>query len=390
MLWPELAGPGLLLTLLLLALPAAAAGQQGWQVRTESPAWLGVGYDVRWVQRAGTCEPQVLVERVVQGSPADRAGLRAGDVILALDDRPIPGSRLESVARGLRPGDSLRFRVERDGQVRQLTAVADRRPARPPAALATAREPGFPATASAPVVQLDGETLMARNVEAGSRGVRGYWLAGRDGRAEYRRLGSWSQDDLDDRVVRLLRCAEEAGTRAAVAPRPDLERLQRRADSLRVVITRRAMAHRPEPRPMAVPELRPEPEPRPEADPRVRGAPAAPDIAGSPSGTYILRMEEHLAAELRGVAGAELSPLEPELAAYFRNVREGLLVLRVARGSAADRAGLRPGDVIVEADGRPLDSPSQLRARLATPDRGPVQLRVVRQGRTRNLDLPRS
>lgn len=366
---------------ILATAPAGAAAQQGWRVRTEPPAWLGIGYEIGWIQESSMCEPQVWVERVMQGSPAERAGLRVGDAIVALDDQPLPAARLQAVAGRLHPGDSLRFRVDRNGQLRDLTAVAERRPARPPAPLA-ASEPGFMGATSAPVVRLDGSTLVARNIESGSQGSRGYWLATDDGRTEYRRLDSWSRNDLDERVVRLLRCADEAGTRAAMVPRGvDLQQLQRRADSLRVVITRRTLAPTPA---AGQPPHPPEPY-HPTALPG-----RAPEINGTGSSTYILRMEDHLAAELRGVAGAEITTLEPELAAYFRNVDEGLLVLRIARGSVADHAGLQPGDVIVEGDGRGLRSPGELRALLSRPNPQDVQLRVVRKGRSRLLSLPRS
>ncbi len=375
---------GLVVGLALLAWPGAVAAQQVWQTRTPAPAWLGIGYEIRWAQRDGTCEPRVWIDRVVQGSPAERAGFRRGDAILSLDDEPLPGARLEAVALRLHPGDSLRFSVERDGRVRRLTAVADRRPARPPIEIMEPSRTGAVGISSAPIVELDGQTLVARNVESGLRGVRGYWLATGGGEPEYRRLGSRSRDDLDERVVRLLRCAEEAGSRAVLAPRVDLQRLQQRADSLRVIITRRALAPTPAP-----PEGR---APTPPGHPAPAPTPLPEGMAADlrAASTYILRMEDHLAEGLRGVAGAEVTAMEPELASYFRNARGGLLVLRVTDGSAADRAGLRPGDVIVEGDGRGLQSAAELRALLSRPNPQDVRLRVVRKGRTQLLSLPRS
>lgn len=352
---PVLMGP------ILLAAGSAPAAAQGSYATSAPPAWLGISYEVRWTQAGGRCAPQVLVDGVIQGSPAERAGLRSGDAIIALNGESVPAGRIDLVATRLHPGDSIRLRVDRDGRVREVLAIADRRPARPPTVAATAKPGGLRAT-SAPIVHLDGETLVARNVEARQQDHRGYWFATDDGRTEYRRLGSWSQDDVDARVVRLLRCAEEVEWQPARAPVVDYRQVQRRADSLRVVITRRALE---------------------QADlEALHAPPPAPGLPHGAPGVLML-------TESRGVAGADLAPLEPELAEYFRNAREGLLVLRVGRDTPAERAGLRPGDVIVEGNGRRLESTGELRALLSFPDPEPVRLRVVRKGRVRSITLER-
>jgi S1-C subfamily serine protease len=110
----------------------------------------------------------------------------------------------------------------------------------------------------------------------------------------------------------------------------------------------------------------------------------------SPNLSYTFRVEDHVAAGLRGVAGAELSALEPELADYFRNVDEGLLVLRIAPDTPADRAGLRPGDVVIAADGRRVETVAELRQIVALPTANAVALRVIRRGRTLDLTLRRN
>ncbi|HEX6559886.1 MAG TPA: PDZ domain-containing protein, partial [Longimicrobiales bacterium] len=50
----------------------------------------------------------------------------------------------------------------------------------------------------------------------------------------------------------------------------------------------------------------------------------------------------------RSIGGAELTELDPAMHDYFK-VDRGLLVLRVAPETPADRAGLEPGDVVVKA-----------------------------------------
>jgi Do/DeqQ family serine protease len=61
---------------------------------------------------------------------------------------------------------------------------------------------------------------------------------------------------------------------------------------------------------------------------------------------------------------------------------EGVVVLELLRGSPAARAGLRPGDVVVAVDGKPLTDAAQLRNELAGAKVGvELQLGVVREGR---------
>lgn len=362
---------------LLLAAPAAA--QQNGYVRQQSPAWLGVSYELRWVQGGGSCTPRVVVDAVVQGSPAERAGLRAGDAIIALDGEPLPPGRLQAVASRLEPGDSVRLRLLRDGRRHEVTAIADRRPDRPVSFLLP-RSTGL-RSSTAPIIEITGDTLVAWNLSPGlEQGrIRSYWVSGADGRTEYRRLGGWSRSDLDRRVEDLLSCADSAQwTNDAwyvAAQNVDLRRVQERADSLRVLMTRRALERTAESA-AAVPS----PPSRPE--------PSTIQVYG-PEGSYMFRVDEHVAVGMRGVAGAELTALEPELAEYFRNVDEGLLVIRIAPDTPADRAGIRPGDVIVGADGRGIESVAELRRVVALPYAGAVRLRVVRRGRTLDLTLER-
>jgi membrane-associated protease RseP (regulator of RpoE activity) len=347
----------------------------------ESPGWLGISYEVRWTQEADRCQPRVLVEQVVQGSPAERAGLRPGDVITALDGGDLPAGMLRVAAARLAPGDTVRLRFERDGRSREVTAIADRRPARPPQVIIQ-RAPGGFSTTTAPIVWVTGDTLIARNLDETMRQQpAGYWYAHSDGRTEYRRLLSGSRTPLDQRVAALLQCAERETSEVAPT-RLALREFQARADSLRVVFSRRALARDPDTEDFEI---------------RVHEFVTAPSTAAAPfrieqdddGGMFVFRFDDRMMAGLRGVAGAELTELEPELAEYFDNVREGILVLRVADGTPADRSGLRPGDVIVYGAGRRVESVDALRSLLVFPDPGSIELRVVRKGRTRTVTLGR-
>lgn len=57
--------------------------------------------------------------------------------------------------------------------------------------------------------------------------------------------------------------------------------------------------------------------------------------------------------------GVEAESLGPQLSEYF-GVKEGVLVRSVLENTAAQKAGIRAGDVITKVDGMPVTSPSEL------------------------------
>lgn len=66
----------------------------------------------------------VLIERVVEDSPASRAGLRAGDIVLAINGREVTGgmNRLRNLIALSPPGSEVSVRVLRDGQTLDRSA----------------------------------------------------------------------------------------------------------------------------------------------------------------------------------------------------------------------------------------------------------------------------
>jgi serine protease Do len=67
----------------------------------------------------------------------------------------------------------------------------------------------------------------------------------------------------------------------------------------------------------------------------------------------------------------------------------GALVVELLRDSPADRAGLEPGDVVVEIEGRPVENAAQLRNELARAEVGSeLRVTVLREGRRRRLRIP--
>ena len=110
------------------AIPVNHARQIYTQLTTRGKVtrgWLGVSVQPLTAELAksfGSGEREgVLVADVVDGSPAQRSGLQAGDVILAFNDRPVaaPGDLQRAV--GLtEPGHTVRLRILRDGAERVL------------------------------------------------------------------------------------------------------------------------------------------------------------------------------------------------------------------------------------------------------------------------------
>jgi len=77
------------------------------------------------------------------------------------------------------------------------------------------------------------------------------------------------------------------------------------------------------------------------------------------------------------VLGIEAESLEGQLADFF-GVKEGVLVRTVNKGSAAERAGLRAGDVIVKVDDAKVTTPAELSSRMRAARGRAVSVVVVR------------
>ena len=76
--------------------------------------------------RARLADPVVSVGEVVVGAPADRAGIRAGDLIVELDGDRLSGvADLQQALEGDRVGTRLVVTLLRDGRERQVVVVPD-------------------------------------------------------------------------------------------------------------------------------------------------------------------------------------------------------------------------------------------------------------------------
>jgi serine protease Do len=91
----------------------------------------------------------------------------------------------------------------------------------------------------------------------------------------------------------------------------------------------------------------------------------------------------------RGYLGVHIQTLTPELAKAFKSNRvQGAVVIDVTPDSAAEQAGFKSGDVVVEFNSRPIDSADQLKLQVAeTPPGSSIPVQVDRNGQVMNLNV---
>ncbi|HET7620928.1 MAG TPA: PDZ domain-containing protein, partial [Gemmatimonadaceae bacterium] len=266
--------------------------------------WMGLTFSGSYTVQQNDNEKAVMrfedyptIEAVDPGSPAEKAGIKAGDKLLSLDGHDLtegspPFSEL------LRPGAKLAAKVKRGDRTRNVTITVGKRP----------------------------------NNYASSWGDWGDWGG-------------------------------------AMAPAPA-----------------------PAPSPAPSPAMPAPPAPGWSDEARVfaraltptvtvRAMPSIPALAPSAEGWSLnFSGGPMLLTGFSGgvIAGAQVQRVK-ELADYF-DVDDGLLVLHVIPGTPAERAGLRPGDVIRRAGDRTITTPTSLQRALAASDSRETKLDIVRKG----------
>lgn len=381
------------LVVLAAAFPPADLGAQE-RVRavvpsTSSRGWLGVEIGPAGPGEEGRGVP---IATVVAESPAYEAGLRAGDRIVRIDDRPASADLLRRLVARMEPGAETRLVVDRSGETRTVTVEAAQRP------LVVGID-GVPVTLDSletrvrlriDSMQLSPSRYSFRvdpvrsDVERGPQRVlireapRAILRGGdtiearRDVRREVR---------LDTLLADLARTRVRSDTVVRVIEgvrlRPDsarwaMEGIRIRSDSGTWVA-----------RPVRIPDS-----PLVELGDSARTVRILTD-ARAEGPRRLEAMEAVALTGRRAVAGAEFTPLNPGLARYF-GVEEGVLAVNVVDGGPAHEAGLRAGDVVVRVDDRPVTEVDQLRAALSSGYRSPpVPVEIVREGAELTLQFSR-
>jgi serine protease Do len=93
---------------------------------------------------------------------------------------------------------------------------------------------------------------------------------------------------------------------------------------------------------------------------------------------------------VRGWLGVSIQELTPELSSQFGVPKDvkGVLVSDIMDDSPAKKAGFERGDVIVEYDGKPMDSPAHLRNAVAQTVVGKkVTVKLIREKKPKSIEL---
>jgi serine protease DegQ len=118
------------------AIPVSIARQvmeQIVQKGSVTRGWIGVGLQDITPELAQSFKLSaargVLITQVERGSPADKAGMRPGDILVAVNDRPVADSTtMLNVIAALQPGQQAAIRLTRDQAETDVTVTIGRRP----------------------------------------------------------------------------------------------------------------------------------------------------------------------------------------------------------------------------------------------------------------------
>jgi serine protease Do len=89
--------------------------------RTKSGTYLGI-------RLATTEKGNLLIDSVDSGSPAEKAGLKAGEIIISADEKELKSANeLIKYIQTKKPGDKIALKIRRqDGKFTQVTVTLDK------------------------------------------------------------------------------------------------------------------------------------------------------------------------------------------------------------------------------------------------------------------------
>lgn len=309
------------------AAASAVNAQAIYMRKSVNPAgYLGIRYEEEVQRTADKTTERIIVREVSENSPAEKAGIEAGDELVRINGLMTGNGKFSAIASTLVEGDTVRLRVKRAGREIDYTVVAAKRPA-----------------------------------ELGSFGRREIIISGDSIRGMMRRYLDSARVHLDslDLPNGSIRFFSDSSM-IHLAPHGMLHDslVWKHRDSTLLRLFKRAPGE-------------------------VFGSiPRHFEFDGELAPGKIFHTFE-LGA--RSVAGAEFSEMTPDLAEYFDGQR-GLLTLRVVPETPADRSGLQGGDVILKAKGNAVHKVSDLRAIIAANPEG-VKLEISRKGKVQTLEF---
>jgi serine protease DegQ len=118
------------------AIPVSTAKQvleQIVETGAVTRGWMGVGVQDMTRELAESFKlPDIrgaLITEVFRGTPADKAGLRVGDILVAVEGKPVVDSAgMLNLVAELAPGSAATLKVVREQKEMDLRAVIGRRP----------------------------------------------------------------------------------------------------------------------------------------------------------------------------------------------------------------------------------------------------------------------
>jgi serine protease DegQ len=118
------------------AIPVSIARQVMEQIIREGSVtrgWIGVGVQDVTKELADSFKlavaKGVLITQVVKGGPADKAGIRLGDILVAVNDKAVVDSiTMLNVIAGLKPGDNVKVKLVREQADSEIAVTVGRRP----------------------------------------------------------------------------------------------------------------------------------------------------------------------------------------------------------------------------------------------------------------------
>ncbi len=343
------------LALAVFAVSAAPLSAQVYLSRTYSPrGWLGISYQPVEIVKDGQRSGLVTITSVTKGSPAERAGVLAGDTLIRLNDFRATAELLGSMGASVEPGDTVRLIVRRGGKERTLTIEVAKRPVE---ALMTTRgaEAGFytfdPDSVRG-MMRIFVDSMYA-GLDSSRMRVFHFDTAGARGTIFFRdSLMGQLPSVMFDSLHRIFPRMTDSMMRT----------LPRMHDTLMQVIPRFDMRF------------------------ETLGEPARLQEGGLRTPGMVFRS---IALSENAFAGADLADVNEDLGEYF-GTRTGVLVLRVPDATPAARAGLEPGDIVTSVNGTAVTTTKQLRQAAEQVRRGaPIKLEVMRHRKQQTIELKR-
>jgi C-terminal processing protease CtpA/Prc len=93
----------------------------------KTTGWVGIEFDNSVVSEGG-----YKIYKVIQGSPAEKAGLQPGDILYALNGVRLAkdnSAALDKVRKEWKPGQSVTYTIKREGVDREITLTLAPMPA---------------------------------------------------------------------------------------------------------------------------------------------------------------------------------------------------------------------------------------------------------------------